>query len=148
MRSNMPKFAHAKRYCCEDISLIENYEQAKNDTKHRWICHHRIELSENTTMEELISRGLYYNRPASELIFVTLSEHNKIHKHNLGKKASSNARQNMSKAQKGKAHTKGKPNSEFGKKFLEHYHLTAYQDTKLYKKEYHIYYKTGKCSWE
>ena len=148
MENNMPKFAHAKRYCCEDISLIENYEQAKNDTKHRWICHHRIELSENTTMEDLISRGLYYNRPASELIFVTLSEHNKLHRHNLGKKASDKTKRIMSNAQKGNTNTKGKPNSEFGKKFLEHYHLTAYQDKKLYKKEYHIYYKTGKCSWE
>ena len=31
-------------FCKDDISKIENYEQAINDTK-RWVCHHRLEMT-------------------------------------------------------------------------------------------------------
>ena len=34
----------AKKYCKEDISLIENYEQAVNDNNQMWVCHHREEI--------------------------------------------------------------------------------------------------------
>lgn len=33
-----------ERYCCEDISKIENYEEAVADTTQMWHCHHRLEL--------------------------------------------------------------------------------------------------------
>ena len=32
----------ARRYCCEDISLIENYAKAMASGE-LWECHHRIE---------------------------------------------------------------------------------------------------------
>lgn len=32
-------------YCKEDISKIENYELAVNDTE-MWECHHRTEISQ------------------------------------------------------------------------------------------------------
>lgn len=74
------------RLCCEDISLIENYEVAVN-SEVKYDVHHRLELHPDGTtrysMKSLIKLGLYYNRPASELIFMTHSEHCRIH--NLGR---------------------------------------------------------------
>ena len=32
---------YAKQYCKDDISLIENYEQAVNDPINKWVIHHR-----------------------------------------------------------------------------------------------------------
>lgn len=31
------------KYCCEDISKIENYELAKRDNFSGWVIHHRLE---------------------------------------------------------------------------------------------------------
>ena len=74
---------NAKRFCREDISLIENYNQAIADQKKMWDIHHRKECDENGktlfTKKQLIEMNLYYNRPSSELIFVTRSMHKKIH---------------------------------------------------------------------
>ena len=36
----------ARSYCKDDISKIENYEEAINDTE-LWVCHHRLELTIN-----------------------------------------------------------------------------------------------------
>lgn len=68
------------RFCSEDISLIENYYDAINDRSQVWHCHHKKEIELNKSRKELIELGLYYNRPASELIFLTPKEHRKIHK--------------------------------------------------------------------
>lgn len=87
--------SRVKRFCCEDISLIENYEIAINDDKNSYHCHHRLEThnadgtkkekDEQLSIEQLIEMGLYYRRPASELIFLTPSEHSKVHgSHVLG----------------------------------------------------------------
>lgn len=65
-----------KLYCCEDISLIENYEEAINSSD-KWECHHKLGL--NKSKQELIDIGLYYDRPASELIFIKQSEHRALH---------------------------------------------------------------------
>ena len=74
----------AKRYCCEEISIIENYNQAIADQKRMWDVHHRRECdSEGRTLftkKQLIEMNLYLKRPASELIFVTRSMHWKLHK--------------------------------------------------------------------
>ena len=67
----------AKKFCCEDLSLIENYELAINDTTQTWYCHHI--LGEQFDRQYLINNNLYENRPSCELKFVTLSEHNHIH---------------------------------------------------------------------
>lgn len=71
----------AKRYCCEDISLIENYEEAIADTTQTWSCHHRRECVNGkfTSLTDLMDKDLYYNRPASELIFLTNSDHCRLH---------------------------------------------------------------------
>ena len=74
----------AKCYCSEDISLIENYNQAISDEERTWEIHHRIECDENGrtlfTCKQLKEMGLYFKRPASELIFVTRSMHWKLHR--------------------------------------------------------------------
>ena len=74
----------AKHYCSEDISLIENYQQAIADKEKMWEIHHRRECdSEGRTLftkKQLIDLGLYFNRPASELVFVTRSMHWKLHR--------------------------------------------------------------------
>ena len=84
-----------KRYCSEDISLIENYQAAISDQKRTWDIHHRRECdSEGRTLftkKQLIEMGLYFKRPAVELIFVTRSMHSKMHREqreNVGKKCS------------------------------------------------------------
>ena len=74
----------AKRYCSEDVSLIENYHKAIADQTKIWDTHHRRECDENGrtlfTKKQLVEMNLYYKRPASELIFVTKSMHCKLHR--------------------------------------------------------------------
>lgn len=85
----IPRDAH--KYCCEDLSLIENYELAKNDPEpNKWCIHHRDEcrvlpsgMIVIRTMDELKENGRYYNCPANELIFLTQSDHWKLH-HKMG----------------------------------------------------------------
>ena len=71
---------YVNKYCCEDISLIENYDKAIADTKQIWHCHHRKEIDENLSLKQIKEQELYYNRPASELIFLTKSEHQALHR--------------------------------------------------------------------
>ena len=78
----------ARLYCSEDISLIENYQDAISDEERTWDIHHRKECDENGrtlfTTKQLIEMNLYYKRPASELIFVTRSMHKKLHREQMG----------------------------------------------------------------
>jgi len=79
----------AKRFCCENISLIENYDKAIDDATCVWHCHHRLEIQptgEIVSMSELKYRGLYYDRPASELIFMTEHDHRSLHGRNMSEK--------------------------------------------------------------
>ena len=71
----------AKSYCSEELSLIENYELAVADTTKTWDCHHRGEILPcgRFSPNDLKKFGLYYNRPASELIFLTPTEHRQLH---------------------------------------------------------------------
>lgn len=77
---------HVKTYCCEDISNIENYEEAVSSPE-KWVCHHRMETHRRNGKErvtrlstqDLIDWGIYYNRPADELVFMTRSEHSRLH---------------------------------------------------------------------
>ena len=78
---------HSFEYFCKDYENIENYEKAKKDNFKGWHCHHRLETHTsdgerrlvNTSMGELKALNMYYNRPASELIFLTKSEHSSLH---------------------------------------------------------------------
>lgn len=71
-------------YCCEDISKIENYDKAVSDKTQVWQCHHKLELIEtggvvNASRKDLTDWGLYYSRPADELIFLTIKQHMLLH---------------------------------------------------------------------
>lgn len=59
----------ATLFCKDDISLIENYEEAINDKNETWVCHHKLGIELGKTSKELIKLNLYYNRPANEFIF-------------------------------------------------------------------------------
>ena len=78
---------NANAFCKEDISKIENYDKAINDTTQTWDCHHKEEIrilpsgmTVYRSREELIENGRYYHCPANELIFLTKSEHQRLHK--------------------------------------------------------------------
>jgi hypothetical protein len=102
---------------CTEPEKIENYNLAISDKTETWHCHHRLEThfcdgterppKAQLTSEELIALGTYYFRPANELIFLTVSEHHKLHnklsnfKMNAkGRKRSKETLQKMSIAQK------------------------------------------------
>ena len=78
---------YATRYCSDDISLIENYHEAIADQTKMWDIHHRRECDENGrtlfTKKQLKELNLYFNRPASELIFVKRSMHWKLHREQM-----------------------------------------------------------------
>lgn len=137
-----------RKYCKEDISLIENYDKAISDETQTWCCHHRDEvkvlpsgIKVTRSIEDLKEIGRYYHCPANELIFLTREEHNILH--SKGKKHSDEAKRKVSKANKGVTHT------EFGRKFKEHFGITHKDNVKLYKKENQWYLNHNKtCRWE
>ena len=108
-----------KKFCKGDYSKIENYEKAIADTTQTWHLHHKDEcktlpsgIKVIRTREEMIENGRYFNCPANELIFLTKSEHVRLHmsyqmlgntfaKVNLtGRKFSKEHKEKLSKAQK------------------------------------------------
>ena len=98
----------AKSYCKDDISLNENYDKAIANKTQVWHCHHRRETI--FSRKDLIEIGEYYNRPACELIFLTKSEHMRLHHlgkpaYNKGKHISEETRTKLSEARKGKHHS-------------------------------------------
>ena len=92
---------------CKNPENIENYEKAKKDNFVGWDCHHRLETNTSDGIrrevdilaEELQALGIYYNRPASELIFLTISEHQILH--NKGKQKSKETKKKISESKKG-----------------------------------------------
>lgn len=122
-----------QKYCCEDISLIENYEEAMNDTEHRWVCHHRLETHNSDgsirlvgiSKAEWIALGMYYNRPASELVFMKNSDHTILHKKgkpsgNKGIHRSEELKRQISEKLKGRpSPMKGRPGSMKGRHHSE-----------------------------
>ena len=99
MKRNFEKF-------CKEPEKIENYEKAKADNFKGWECHHRLETHTSDgerrivdiTKKELISLGMYYNRPANELIFLTIKEH---HEYLKGKKRSAETKKKLREAHLG-----------------------------------------------
>ena len=119
-----------KKFCNEDISLIENYDKAIADLNQTWDCHHRREIE--TSRKELIKIGEYYNRPARELIFLTHSEHSILH--NKGKQFSEKTRQLLSDSNKGK--NKGKTPWIKGRHLSEEHKRKLSEAHKNMSKEY------------
>ena len=97
----------ARKFCKEDISKIKNYDKAIKDTTQTWHCHHMTETWWNCSRKELIENECYYNRKACELIFLTRSEHRRLHMKGKtsprkGVTLSEETRRKLSEAQKGK----------------------------------------------
>ena len=76
------KDKHIESYCCEPIENIEGYEEAVADKTQIYHCHHRLEVQGpfRNSRELLIKCGMYYDRPASELVFLSRSAHFSLHK--------------------------------------------------------------------
>lgn len=95
----------ARKFCKDDISMIENYEKAMNDTTQTWHCHHRLETFDgerSRPMQYLMMVNMYFNRPADELIFLTPSEHQRLHHeynqlHNKQRKPKKRGRRNLNR---------------------------------------------------
>lgn len=69
----------AEMYCAQPIELIENYDKAVTDTTQVCDCHNVWETMLGYSKEELIEMNEYYGIPACNLIFLTHSEHMRIH---------------------------------------------------------------------
>lgn len=70
---------NSERYCNEPLSHVENYDKAVADKK-RWRIFHRNTIVNGYafTKGELHALGLFWKRPANELIFVPVTEYNKL----------------------------------------------------------------------
>lgn len=102
----------AKRFCLDDISLIENYQIAMEDETQMWDCHHRLEIQgQFRNSRELLKKcGMYYKVPAWQLIFLTHGEHTALH--NKNRDFSEETKQKLREVLKGKpSPNKGKPKS-------------------------------------
>lgn len=66
---------YLRSYCREPIDRIKGYEEAIASSE-RYECHHINELT--FTKDELKKMNMYYNRPASELVLLTISEHRRL----------------------------------------------------------------------
>lgn len=108
MIGNIRKYI--KRYC-KEYNMIENYEEAVN-SKERWECHHRLELDDDgnflNSRSDLKKKGLYFDRPPEELIFLPKSIHKKIHNH-----------EGLSEETRSKLSQPGSKNGMFGKHWSE-----------------------------
>lgn len=166
----------ALRKVCKEFEQVENYEEAINDKEYLWILHHRDEIRELPSgmvalrsSEYLKLWGLYYHRPADELIFLRNDVHSDLHAKyltdetkfmmgvNRGRKFSKEHCDNLSESHKGKEPwNKGKKlsdehvsnlwnskrkhaMSEFGYKFIEHFGINPIDDRKLYHRENQYY---------
>ena len=103
---------NVKKFCKDDISLIENYDKAIADKTQVWQCHHRRETI--FSKSDLIEIGEYYNRPACELIFLTPTDHRRLH--NLGKPSGMKGKHHSEESRKKMSESrKGENNPRFGK---------------------------------
>ena len=74
-------------FCIEDISKIENYQEAFS-SKEVYECHHRLETHTSDgerrlvdlSREELLALDMYYHRPANELVFLKRTDHTSLHR--------------------------------------------------------------------
>lgn len=106
----------AQKFCKDNLSKIENYDKAIADPTQTWDLHHRLELTLDGefahTAEELKRMNMYYNCPYFELIFLTHSEHTRLHQkvmkgenNNMyGRHHSEETKKKMSEALKGENH--------------------------------------------
>lgn len=105
-----------KSYCSEPLDKIEHYEEALAENFKGWCMHHRLEIQPDgkiVSMQELKDKGLYYDRPASELIFMRNGEHSYLH--NKDKHPSAETRKKIAESKRGENNPRamlGKHHSE------------------------------------
>lgn len=88
----------SKKFCCEDIALIENYDEAyKSDEM--YAVHHKLGLWFNR--QWLKDNGFYYEQRAEMLMFMKLSEHMTLH--STGHVLSDRAKEKIRKSRIGKS---------------------------------------------
>ena len=111
------------RICSEDLSLIENYQEAIRDTKTKWVLHHRDEyrvlpsgIEVWRSKDDLKENGRYFKVPANELIFLTPSDHTKLHNKNPNQAfKNSSIQKELSSRPRKMADLSGEKNPKFGK---------------------------------
>ena len=74
---------------CKTPELIEGYAEKIANPNVRYDCHHRLEthfsdgterpINSQITRNELKALGMYYNRPAEELVYLPQQEHMSLH---------------------------------------------------------------------
>ena len=122
---------------CKEPENIESYDKAKADNFVGWCIHHRLETHTSDgerrlvdiTRDELKALGMYYNRPASELIYLTVAEHTSLHwkgKHlsedtrkklsDIAKNMSDETKKKIGAASKGNKYNLGKHHNKEAKK--------------------------------
>ena len=83
--------SQSRKFCRDDISKIENYDLAIADKTQTWDLHHRLELTLDgefaLTRDQLKMHDMYYQRPYYELIFLTHTEHRRLHNRALSDEA-------------------------------------------------------------
>lgn len=86
----------SKRFCSEHLSNIEVYVEMLNSDD-KWCVHHKLEISEGKSRAQLMKECLYFDRPADELVFMTVSEHRRLHMLNLRDETKEKLKKNRSK---------------------------------------------------
>lgn len=69
--------AMARMYCCDPIESIQGFKEALESSE-KYHIHHRFEEM-GLSQADLKELGMYYKRPACELIFMNGREHNTMH---------------------------------------------------------------------
>lgn len=86
---NIEKYISNCRLYCIDIENVENYDKVIAYPELNWVLHHRKEIENGHTVythKQLLLLKLYYHRPSNELIFLTSSEHKKLHMNTIEEK--------------------------------------------------------------
>lgn len=131
-----------KMYCCEDFSLIENYEEAVKSNE-MYDAHHKLGLWFNR--QWLIDNGFYYDQRAEMLMFIRHKEHISLHqtgqKYHLGRKLTDEHKQKIGDSHRGSKHYNfGKHRSEetkrkISKKLKGVYNLSLSKKVRQYTKD-------------
>lgn len=134
-----------KMFCKGDYTKIENYDKAIADSTQTWHCHHKDEvkilpsgIQVIRSKDELIENGRYYDCPPNELIFMTRSDHRKLHTIGIPVSRSLKAKNNLSDGRV----------SDLGKRFKAVYGLRPRECRLAYKKEKGVFARFGKLSVE
>lgn len=110
---------NARRYCREDYTKIRGFDEAVNSTD-KYDIHHLNELT--FTRDELIKMNMYYHRPASEIVWLSHSDHRKWHDRwngnpMYGRIHSEEARKKMKESS---PHLSGENSPNYGRPISDH----------------------------